>query len=213
MAGRIKLDGNVAAKAGLLVMPDGRVEVAEAPKYVSRGGDKLASVADELRLEFAGKTVLDVGASTGGFTDFALQNGATKVIAVDVGTGQMDWRLRQDDRVEIHEQTDVRAFESDQKVDIAMIDVSFISILKIIDTVAMCVKPNGQIVAMIKPQFEAGKPLADKSAGVISDPKMRAEIIERVKLELGSKFDIVASADSAVLGPKGNQEHFVVLVA
>ncbi len=211
MAGQVKVDGELRDKPGVTIASDSQIELAEQSRYVSRGGDKLASVADELRLVFKGKTVLDVGASTGGFCDYALQHGAVRVITVDVGTSQLDWRLRKDSRVEAHEQTDIRSFESDELADMAVVDVSFVSILKVIDAISSHVKPGAQIVAMVKPQFEADKAVADRFKGVISDEAVRQEILDRVRTELADSFEIKAEADSAVLGPKGNIERFFLL--
>ena len=190
---------------------DAVIELAPKSAYVSRGGEKLSSVAEQLGLDFTNKLVLDVGASTGGFTDYALQHGAAKVVTVDVGTGQLSWSLRNDARVEVHEQTDIREFESDLLADMALVDVSFVSSLKIIEAVASKVKPAGQIVVMIKPQFEVGKAVADKFHGVINDETVRQETINQMCDQLSNDFRIVVQADSAVLGPKGNREHFVLL--
>lgn len=211
MAGSVTVDGQICDKPGTLVPSSAQVGLIAASPYVSRGGEKLASVAHVLGLDFTNKVILDVGASTGGFTDYALQHGAAKVITVDVGTGQLDWRLRNDPRVEVHEQTDIRHFESDIQADIALIDVSFVSILKVVDDVARFVKPNGLIVAMIKPQFEAGKALADKYHGVINDEAVRQQILAKVRTELSVNYEVVGEADSGVAGPKGNLEHFVLL--
>jgi len=213
MAGQVRVAGEVRDKPGVSVASDAVVEVIERSLYVSRGGDKLASVADLLKLDFTGKNVLDVGASTGGFTDYALQHGAERVIAVDVGTGQLDWRLRNDPRVEVHEQTDIRKFQIEGLVDAAVVDVSFVSILKVIEAVAAQIKTDGQIIVMVKPQFEADKALADKFKGVIDDEAVRQEILAEVRDQLNQEFEIMGEADSAVHGPKGNREHFMVLVS
>jgi 23S rRNA (cytidine1920-2'-O)/16S rRNA (cytidine1409-2'-O)-methyltransferase len=211
MAGSVTVEGRVCDKPGTMVAATANVGLIAASPYVSRGGEKLASVAAELKLDFTNKVVLDVGASTGGFTDYALQQGASQVITVDVGTGQLDWRLRNDPRVQVHEQTDIRHFESDIKADIALVDVSFVSILKVIDDVAKLVKPEGSIVAMIKPQFEAGKAVADKYHGIINDEPVRQSILADVTSRLTEDYEIVDAADSKVPGPKGNLEHFVLL--
>lgn len=211
MAGEVLIADQTSTKPGLLVDTAVDLSLAAKSRYVSRGGDKLASAAEELDLDFTNKSVLDVGASTGGFTDYALQNGAAHVIAVDVGTGQLAWSLRNDPRVEVHEQTDIRQFESDSLVDVALADVSFVSSLKVVEAIARFVKPAGQIVLMIKPQFEVGKAIADKYHGVINDETVRQETLDKVRAELSQSFKVVAEADSKVLGPKGNQEHFILL--
>lgn len=212
MAGQVTVGGSVRDKPGVSVTTDSVVEVSSRLPYVSRGGDKLASVAEELQLDFKDKIVLDVGSSTGGFTDFVLQHGAGQVISVDVGTGQLDWRLRNDPRVEVHEQTDIRDFIIDKPADIAIVDVSFVSILKVIEPIAALIKPDGQIVAMIKPQFEAEKAVADRFKGVIDDEIVRQRILGEVRDQLNQDFRILREADSKVHGPKGNRERFFLLV-
>lgn len=211
MAGEVSSEGRMLDKAGLLVEIDQPLELKTRSRYVSRAGEKLASVADQFGLDFAGKTVLDVGSSTGGFTDFALQNGASKVYAVDVGTGQLDWRLRQDERVVVMEQTDIREAVLPEPADLAVIDVSFISLTKVLEAVAVLVKPGGPIVAMMKPQFEAGKVLADKYHGVIDDENIRQQLIANFRDWLAGKFEIVAEADSGLSGAEGNVERFFLL--
>lgn len=219
MAGSVRSKTKVLDKPGQSFDSDIELEIIDPPKYVSRGGDKLASVAEEFELDFSGKVVLDVGSSTGGFTDFCLQNGAAKVYAVDVGTNQLAYKLRQDDRVVVIEQTDVRdvSIGSDpaqgptliERADIAVIDASFISLTKILPAVAELV--DGPIVAMAKPQFEADKPTADKFKGVISDEKVRKAILDRLETAIKEDFKILKSADSAVHGAQGNIEHFYLL--
>lgn len=247
MAGEVLSEGRVLDKAGQMVAADLPLELKSRPRYVSRAGDKLASVADQFGLDFAGKVVLDVGSSTGGFTDFALQHGAARVYAVDVGTGQMDWRLRHDDRVVVMEQTDIRnvttAHASTYSVcpelvegpvasapneflgkpeydahkvlpepaDIAVIDVSFISLTKVLEAVAGLVKPGAPIAAMMKPQFEAGRVLADRFHGVIDDPSVRRQLIQGFRERLTARFEILGEADSAVPGAQGNVERFFLL--
>ncbi len=209
MAGKVRSGSKVLDKAGLQVDPDIELTVIDSPKYVSRGGDKLASVAEKFGLDFAGKTVLDVGSSTGGFTDFALQHGAAKVYAVDVGTAQLAYKLRQDERVVVMEQTDIREAELSEKSDVAVIDVSFISLTKILPGVAELV--DGPIIAMAKPQFEADKPTAGRFKGVISDPTVRKEILDKLEAAIKPDFSIINSADSGVAGTQGNLERFYLL--
>lgn len=211
MAGEVSSEGRVLDKAGLQVETDLPLELKSRSRFVSRAGEKLASVADQFGLDFDGKVVLDVGSSTGGFTDFALQNGAAKVYAVDVGTGQLDWRLRQDERVVAMEQTDIREAKLPEPADMAVIDVSFISLTKILEAVAGLVKPGAPIVAMMKPQFEAGRTLADKYHGVIDDETVRQQLVANFRDWLEGKFQVLAEADSGLTGAEGNRERFFLL--
>jgi 23S rRNA (cytidine1920-2'-O)/16S rRNA (cytidine1409-2'-O)-methyltransferase len=212
MAGDVRSDDRVLDKPGTQVDADIELTLKQRPQYVSRGGDKLASVAETLGLDFTGKVVLDVGSSTGGFSDYALQHGATHVYCIDVGTGQLDQRLRTDGRVTVMERTDIRDVTSlPESVDIAVIDVSFVSLTKILESVAALIQPGGSIVAMAKPQFEAGKSLADRYKGVITDEVVRQGIIGKLRVWLEDQFNILGESDSAVHGPKGNIEHFFLL--
>ncbi len=212
MAGQVSTSDRRLDKPGQLVDVSIELNVRAASPYVSRGGDKLASVAEALGLDFEGRRVLDVGAAAGGFSDYALAHGASAVVAVDVGTAQLDWKLRDDPRVEVHERTDIRDLPPlDPPADLALIDVSFVSITKIIEAVWWQVKPDGRVVAMIKPQFEAGKALADRYHGVISDEAVRQEVLESARQQLSQSCQILAEADSTVLGPKGNRERFMLL--
>lgn len=216
MAGEVKHETSVLAKPGQAVDADIALEIAKRPRYVSRGGDKLASVAEKLNLDFTGAIVLDVGSSTGGFTDYALQHGAKQVYAVDVGTAQLAYKLRQDRRVTSLERTDIRQVEPAQlepRPTIAVIDVSFISLVKILPAMAALVAPDAPIVAMAKPQFEADKPTADRYRGVIRDEKVRHKILESLEAEVKKSFTIESSADSAVHGAEGNRERFYLLKA
>jgi 23S rRNA (cytidine1920-2'-O)/16S rRNA (cytidine1409-2'-O)-methyltransferase len=210
MAGEVSSEGRLLDKPGREVPVDIELVLKDKPRYVSRAGEKLASVAKVLDLDFEGKTVLDVGSSTGGFTDFALQRGASKVFAVDVGTGQLADKLRRDPRVESHERTDIRELPEDIKADMAVVDVSFISLKSVLESVATHLNPGGLIVAMAKPQFEAGKALADKYKGVIPEPE-RTGVLEELEGWLGEHFTILDEADSAVAGTAGNLERFYLL--
>jgi 23S rRNA (cytidine1920-2'-O)/16S rRNA (cytidine1409-2'-O)-methyltransferase len=211
MAGEVSSEGRILDKAGQVVTADLPVELKSRSRYVSRAGEKLASVAEQFDLDFAGKVVLDVGSSTGGFTDFALQHGAARIYAVDVGTGQLDWRLRQDERVVVMEQTDIREAVLPELVDLAVIDVSFISITKILESAAALVKPGAPIVAMMKPQFEAGRTLADKYHGVIDDEAVRQQLIASFRDWLTGRFEIISESDSGLAGTQGNVERFFLL--
>jgi 23S rRNA (cytidine1920-2'-O)/16S rRNA (cytidine1409-2'-O)-methyltransferase len=214
MAGQVKAGTIVLSKPGQTVADDTELAVADLPRYVSRGGDKLASVAETLKLDFAGRVVLDVGSSTGGFTDYALQHGATKVYAVDVGTAQLAYRLRQDPRVEVMERSDIRTLKSlPQLPDMAVADVSFISLVSVLPAIARLVASDAPIVAMAKPQFETDKATADRHRGVIRDEAVRQQILELFQTKIKPFFTIIDSADSAVHGAEGNRERFYLLQA
>jgi 23S rRNA (cytidine1920-2'-O)/16S rRNA (cytidine1409-2'-O)-methyltransferase len=180
-------------------------------QYVSRAALKLASVAKTLGLNFKGKIVLDVGSSTGGFTDYALQHGARKVIAIEVGTNQLHPSLRTDPRIELHERTDIRDMdELTETADIVVIDVSFVSLREILPAVAQLVDPHAQIIAMVKPQFEAEQSSL-KHKGVIKNDRIRRDILKDFELWTRKDFAIVDKADSEVTGMKGNLERFYSL--
>jgi 23S rRNA (cytidine1920-2'-O)/16S rRNA (cytidine1409-2'-O)-methyltransferase len=197
-----------------LIAIDVPLEIASRRQYVSRGGDKLASVADRLHLNFQDHIVLDVGSSTGGFTDYALQHGAARVYAVDVGTAQLAYKLRQNPRVVVMEKTDIRQVEATQLEPVptvAVIDVSFISLLKVLPAAARLLTPTAQIIAMMKPQFESDKATADRYKGVIKDDKVRQSIIDRFEEQIAPQFTIAGVADSSVRGAEGNRERFYLL--
>ena len=211
MAGQVSADGKRLEKSGIVVDVATELHIKDQPKYASRAGDKLASVAEVFDLDFGGKVVLDVGSSTGGFTDFALQNGAAKVYCVDVGTGQLAYKLRQDPRAVVMEQTDIREAVLPELCDMAVMDVSFISLTKVLEDTAALLKPEGRIVAMAKPQFEAGKALADRYHGVIPMGRERDEVLEDVRKWASERFEILDEADSGLSGAEGNVEHFFYL--
>jgi 23S rRNA (cytidine1920-2'-O)/16S rRNA (cytidine1409-2'-O)-methyltransferase len=211
MAGQVSADGRILDKPGVQYDATIDLHLKHQPKYVSRAGEKLASVAEIFGLDFEGKTVLDVGSSTGGFTDFALQNGAAKVYCVDVGTAQLAYKLRQDPRVVIMEQTDIRAAELPGRADMAVMDVSFISLTKVLEATAALVKPGAPIVAMAKPQFEAGKPVADRYRGVIPMGESRDAILAELRAWIEEQFVIEQEADSGLAGMEGNVERFLLL--
>lgn len=206
--GQVSVNGRVVTKAGFFTGETDRVLLAQPERYVSRAGLKLASVADALKLDFTGLTVLDVGSSTGGFTDYALQHGATKVIAVDVGTDQLHPSLRSDKRIELHEKTDIRDFTTERTIDMVVIDVSFISLREILPSVAR-LAPGARVVAMVKPQFEAGRAQVNK--GVIKNDSIRRQILKDFEAWSKPYFVIVDKADSDVAGAKGNRERFYLL--
>lgn len=208
--GQVKVDGKSITKPGYFVGEESKIVFGAKEQYVSRAALKLASVSDVLGLKFKDKVVLDVGSSTGGFTDYALQHGAEKVIAVDVGTDQLHPRLRTDGRVELHEKTDIRNFKSKQKADTAVVDVSFISMRMVLPSIVNLIKPNGKIVAMLKPQFEAGKGQLNK--GIVKNSAQRRDILQEFETWCrNNNFVIVKKSDSAVAGSKGNVERFYLL--
>lgn len=206
--GVVEVDGKVETKPGFFVSDQAEVKI-KSDQYVSRAGLKLASVAKILKLDFRNKIVLDVGSSTGGFTDYALQKGAAKVFAVDVGTNQLHPKLRLDQRIELHEQTDIRDFKPSQTPDIVVMDVSFISLREILPHIAKVSAPSTEIVAMLKPQFEAGRSQINK--GIIKNDKIRREILKDFETWTKQYFIIKDKADSQVHGEKGNAERFYLL--
>ena len=226
--GFVTVDGLLITKTGYIVDQSSAIVLKQKENFVSRAGEKLISVVDLLQLRFEGKTVLDVGSSTGGFTDVVLRNGAKKVIAVDVGTDQMHSRLRRDERVELHEKTDIRGFQTDQQIDIVVVDVSFISLREILPHISKLSSQNSQIVVMVKPQLEVYAELSRSTEkvhpstssgfrakvlnkGVIKNDSMRRKIFKDFEAWAQKYFVIVNKADSKVSGAKGNLERFYLL--
>jgi 23S rRNA (cytidine1920-2'-O)/16S rRNA (cytidine1409-2'-O)-methyltransferase len=208
--GSVTVDGKVVTKPGTFVPDHALVRLNESERYVSRAGLKLASVARILKLDFRDKFVLDVGSSTGGFTDYALQHGARKVYAVDVGTDQLHPSLRRHKQIELHEKTDIRDFKLAKKPDIAVMDVSFISLREILPHVARELSgPETHIAAMLKPQFEAGREQTNK--GVIKNDAVRRQILRDFETWAKQYFVTIDKRDSDVAGAKGNQERFYLL--
>ncbi len=214
LAGSVLVNGIVVDKAGTNIKTDSDLKILEKMPYVSRGGLKLEHALEELNINVKGKTAMDAGASTGGFTDCLLQNGAIKVYAIDVGYGQFHWKLRNDERVALLEKTNIRYLEKNavqDEIDIAVIDVSFISLLKVIPKIMEFLKTPGEIVALIKPQFEAEKKDIGKG-GVIKDEKKRLEIVEKIKSESGKMgLECHGAVKSPIKGPKGNVEYLIYL--
>lgn len=209
--GNVTVNGKVINKPGYDVRDSDDIILTASERYVSRAGLKLASIAKEFNLYFRDKVVLDVGSSTGGFTDYALQHGAAKVIAVDVGTNQLHPILRADQRVELHEQTDIRDMtKTSAPIDYVVVDVSFISLREVLPHIAKLATKNTKIVAMVKPQFEAGNSSL-KHKGVIKNEKVRRQILKDFEDWTRSLFKISNKADSQVAGEKGNKERFYVL--
>lgn len=207
--GKVLVDGVRQKKPGFFVREDSVLKILQDNQYVSRAGMKLESVSKVLKLDFQNKIVLDVGSSTGGFTDFSLRNGAKRVIAVDVGTNQLHPKLRADSRVELHEKTDIRDFSTEQKIDMVVIDVSFISLREILPSVAK-IAPKSKIVAMVKPQFEAGR--NGTVNGVVKNNSVRRKILQDFEswCRINNLY-IENKRDSEVKGSKGNQERFYLL--
>lgn len=219
MAGQALINGQPARKPSDAVADTDQLALVTPEKFVSRGGHKLEHALQHFQLNVTGVVALDLGASTGGFTDCLLQSGAAKVYAIDVGHGQLAWKLRQDDRVVVMEKTNARHLTLAQMpqpftpVDLVVIDCSFISLRKILPPAVALLRANGKILALIKPQFEAGKDEADKGAGVITDAAVHERIIREladfVGKETGLKWNAVT--ESPLLGPAGNKE-FLVLI-
>ncbi len=215
MAGRVLADNQRVDKAGQKLRPDVSLTLKDrGMDYVSRGGFKLAGALDDFDIQVAGLQVLDVGASTGGFTDCLLQRGAVEITAVDVGYGILDWRLRQDSRVKVLERVNARRLTPEQAggpFDMVVIDVSFISLNLILPPVKNLVKPGGLILALVKPQFEVGREMVGRG-GVVRDPELQTEAVNRIS-DAARTLDLkeVGRAPAHIKGPKGNQEHFLLL--
>jgi 23S rRNA (cytidine1920-2'-O)/16S rRNA (cytidine1409-2'-O)-methyltransferase len=208
--GKVFVDGRAVTKPGYFVGEDQRVELRTTEQYVSRAGLKLASVAGSLKLDFKDKVMLDVGSSTGGFTDYALQHGAKKVIAVEGGTDQLHPSLIGHPKIELHEQTDIRdVHERSAQPDIVVIDVSFISLRDILPHIARLCSKQTFVIAMVKPQFEGSASLKHK--GVIKNDRLRRDILKDFENWTRPYFVIVDKADSEVTGAKGNLERFYKL--
>ncbi|RJQ14707.1 MAG: TlyA family RNA methyltransferase [Nitrospiraceae bacterium] len=237
MEGNVLVNGIVADKAGALMAPDNTLAIENKMPFVSRGGLKLEHALNTFDIDVKDKIAMDVGASTGGFTDCLLQRGAKKVYAIDVGYGQLDWRLRNDPRVILLEKTNIRYLEEiiggqraeeksgvksqesrveklkdllNRNIDFATIDVSFISLLKVLPKVLEFLAPQGEIIALIKPQFEVGK--KDVGKGVVRDEDKRLEVVEAIKSgseEMG--LEVRGLTPSPIKGPKGNVEYLIYM--
>ncbi len=215
MAGQVLVNEQKIDKTGTQVAPDAAIRLLGGDlKYVSRGGLKLEKAVRCFNLDLTGKIAADIGASTGGFTDCALQNGAARVYAIDVGYGQLAWKLRSDERVVNMERTNVRYLEADslpEKVDVATIDVAFISLDKVLPAVKKIIADDGIVIALIKPQFEAGKENVGKK-GVVRDPQVHLTVINNVIATAGELGFKIAGLDySPVKGPEGNIEYLLYL--
>lgn len=212
MAGRVTANGQRMDKPGVMVDESVALDVKAGPQYVGRGGIKLTHALQEFALSVSGTLALDVGASTGGFTDCMLQHGAHRVYALDVGYGQLDQRLRQDNRVVVMERMNARhPFQLPEVVDLATVDVSFISLRLVLPPVAEHVRPGGRIIALVKPQFEAERRQVG-SKGVIRDPKVHAAVLARIiNWAIGRGLRLRGLTPSPILGDEGNREFFLLL--
>jgi 23S rRNA (cytidine1920-2'-O)/16S rRNA (cytidine1409-2'-O)-methyltransferase len=219
LAGQVRVNTRRAHKPSDSVQPADALALEAGEKYVSRGGHKLEHALHHFQLTVAGLVALDLGASTGGFTDCLLQHGAAKVFAVDVGQGQLAWKLRRDRRVVAMEKINARHLTAAQfprpfvSADLAVIDCSFISLRKILPAAIALLKPNGRIVALIKPQFEAGRAEADKGRGVINDPLVHERVVNELREFTAARpgLNWRGVVESPLLGPAGNKE-FLVLI-
>jgi 23S rRNA (cytidine1920-2'-O)/16S rRNA (cytidine1409-2'-O)-methyltransferase len=208
MAGEVLLNGQKAAKPGQMAAEDAVLEVLARPPYVSRGGFKLAAALDGFHIDVENRVCMDVGSSTGGFTDVLLQRGAARVHAVDVGSGQLDWKIRNNPRVVVHEGINARelAFEQiGEQVALITMDVSFISVTLILPAVTPLLRPGGEMVILVKPQFEAGRGQVGKG-GIVRDPEVHRAACERVETAVKQAGFRTALMDSPIRGAEGNKE-------
>ena len=208
MAGEVLLNGQKASKPGQPVPDDARIEVLTRQKYVSRGGLKLEAALHEFRINVTGFVCADFGSSTGGFTDCLLQHGAAEVYAIDVGTNQLDWRLRNDPRVIVHEGVNARYLETDviaEPVDLSVCDVSFISATMILPAMIRVLKPFGSMVVLVKPQFEVGRDQVGKG-GIVREPELHQMACDKVREFVAAQGFETAMMESPITGAEGNKE-------
>ena len=219
LAGLVRINEQQAKKPSDNVKPGDKLTLDAPEKYVSRGGHKLEHGLTEFKVEPRDLVCVDIGASTGGFTDCLLQRGATRVYAVDVGQGQLAWKLRQDPRVVVMEKTNARDLTANRfpqpftGADLVVVDCSFISLRKILPAAIAMLRGCAKIVALVKPQFEAGKAEADKGAGVITDPEIHARVLRELKEFVGANTALIwqGETQSPLLGPAGNKEFLILL--
>ena len=217
LAGEVRVNEQLARKPSDTVKSEDNITLDVPEKFVSRGGFKLEHALDHFQLDVSGLEALDLGASTGGFTDCLLQRGARRVFAVDVGHGQLAWKLRRDPRVVVMEKTNARTLTPERfpqpfaPLDLAVVDCSFISLQKIIPPAVALLNAKGKIVALIKPQFEAGKEEADRGAGVIRDSAVHERVIDELRVFAAPYGRWAGVVESPILGPAGNKE-FLVLI-
>jgi len=213
LAGQVQVNGQPATKAGALVQPDARVELVGEPlRYASRGGLKLEGALADLGADPTGKVCLDIGASTGGFTDCLLQHGAARVYAVDVGKGQLDWKLRQDERVVVREGLNARTLKPadiGEPVEVVTIDVAFISVEKILPAAAACARPGAVFLILVKPQFELTRRQVGKG-GIVRDPALHREAVEKIRRAAAALgLEEIDVRESRLPGAEGNREFFL----
>ncbi|MGA2449538.1 MAG: TlyA family RNA methyltransferase [Polyangiaceae bacterium] len=214
LAGKVFVEGKRADKPGTPISEGSGIEVRGPDHpYVSRGGVKLSGALEAFGVDVRGLRCLDIGASTGGFTDCLLQRGAAQVVAVDVGYGQLAHKLRTDDRVVVRERTNARTLTAEAiggVVDLTVVDASFIGLGHLTPAIARCTRAGGLLVAMVKPQFEVGHEEASRGRGVVRDEGVRSEAIERALQAIGNAgFIVTQTSDSVLCGPRGNREAFV----
>ncbi|MFA7308920.1 MAG: TlyA family RNA methyltransferase [Patescibacteria group bacterium] len=214
MAGQVLVVGHKVTKAGDMVAEDAHIEVIQRSPYVSRGAEKIAGATEVFKLDFAGTVIADVGSSTGGFTDYALQHGATKVYAIDVGTGQLEWKLRNDPRVVVMEKTHIKHVKDlPDAIDLWVVDVSFISLRKVLPEIVRIAHESTlskvDAVVLFKPQFEAGKEIVDKTKGVIKDAAIHEQLLKEFRNWCTEHdFTVISETTSPIVGDKGNREFF-----
>ena len=220
MAGQVRINGHPARKASDSIRDDDRLELLQGDRYVSRGGHKLEHGLKQFGVSVAGSHCLDLGASTGGFTDCLLEHQAARVVAVDVGLGQLAWKLRQDSRVVVMERTNARQLAPSSfapglcPFDLIVADCSFISLRKLFPPASALLRAGGQMIALIKPQFEAGKAEADRGRGVITDPAVHARVLAELEEFVGHLSTGLVwrgVTESPLLGPAGNKEFLALL--
>ena len=219
MAGQVTINRQPARKPSDRVRAEDELGLAAPERYVSRGGLKLEHALDHFHLDVSGQTAVDLGASTGGFTDCLLQHGAARVCGVDVGQGQLAWKLRNDPRVVVMEKTNARELSPGAlppgfpPVDLVVVDCSFISLTRILPAAVAILRPSGKIVALIKPQFEAGREEADKGRGVITDPAIHGRVLRELEAFVATQPGLtwLGTTASPLLGPAGNREFFALI--
>ena len=219
LAGTVRINGQRSAKASDTVRDGDEVTIDEPEKFVSRGGHKLEHALKHFHIDVRNLIAVDLGASTGGFTDCLLQHGVAKVFAVDVGHGQLAWKLRQDPRVVVMEKTNARELTAASfpqpfaPVDLVVIDCSFISLQKLLPAAVALLRPSAKLVALVKPQFEAGKAEVDKGEGVITDPAIHDRVLRELRSFVEARPDLtwVGVTESPLLGPAGNKEFLLLL--
>jgi 23S rRNA (cytidine1920-2'-O)/16S rRNA (cytidine1409-2'-O)-methyltransferase len=209
---KVSVNGFFFEKPSALVSPTDAIEIVQNNSFVSRAGEKLLYALGAFQIDARGAVAMDIGSSTGGFTDCLLKNGASRVVAIDVGRGQFVNELAVNSRVELHEGTDIRKFKSSEKFDVVVIDVSFISLSLILSSAFEFLKPGSSAVVLVKPQFEVGMEIAQKHKGVINDEKLWSDVVSRIKKEsFQIGFKVIDEVASPILGEKGNKEFLLHL--